>query len=104
MHGIIITHGHEDHTGAIGHVLDALPVPVYATALTAGLLEIKMRQFGHTDHPLHVFKAGDVLNWPVQRRDLSRLQHPDGVGLGINTPAGLIVHSAISEVRPHAGG
>jgi len=96
VHGIIITHGHEDHTGAIGHVLDALPVPVYATALTAGLLEIKMRQFGHTDHPLHIFKAGDVLRLGPFSIETFHVCHsiPDGVGLGINTPIGLIVHSS----------
>ena len=96
VRGIIVTHGHEDHTGAIGHVLDALPVPVYATALTAGLLEIKMRQFGHTDHPLHVFKAGDVLQLGPFSVETFHVCHsiPDGVGLGINTPAGLIVHSS----------
>ena len=96
VHGIVITHGHEDHTGAIGHVLDALPVPVYATALTAGLLEIKMRQFGHTDHPLHIFQAGDVLQLGPFRLETFHVCHsiPDGVGLGINTPVGLIVHSS----------
>src|SRR3970040_1043072 len=42
VHGIIVTHGHEDHTGAITHVLDDINAPVYATSLTAGLLELKM--------------------------------------------------------------
>jgi|AMZC01.1.fsa_nt_AMZC01001093.1_4 ribonuclease J len=96
VHGIIVTHGHEDHTGAIGHVLDAIPVPVYATALTAGLLEIKMLQFGHADHPLHVFKAGDVLTLGPFTVETFHVCHsiPDGVGLGINTPIGLVVHSS----------
>ena len=96
IHGIVVTHGHEDHTGAIGHVLEAIPVPVYATSLTAGLLEVKMRQSGHPNHPLHVFKAGDVLQLGPFSIETFHVCHsiPDGVGLGINTPVGLVVHSS----------
>jgi len=96
IHGIVVTHGHEDHTGAIGHVLDAIPAPVYATSLTAGLLEVKMRQSGHADHPLHVFKAGDTLALGPYSVETFHVCHsiPDGVGLGINTPIGLVVHSS----------
>jgi ribonuclease J len=96
IHGIIVTHGHEDHTGAISHVLDSINAPVYATALTAGLLEIKMRQGGHRDHPLHVCKAGDVLELGPFSIETFHVCHsiPDGVGLGINTPVGLVVHSS----------
>ncbi|MCZ2098404.1 MAG: ribonuclease J [Anaerolineae bacterium] len=96
IHGVIVTHGHEDHTGAIGHVLDAIKAPVYATALTAGLLEVKMRQSGHADHPLIVFRAGDTLECGVFRVETFHVCHsiPDGVGLGITTPAGLVVHSS----------
>ncbi|MBN1679429.1 MAG: ribonuclease J [Anaerolineae bacterium] len=95
IHGILITHGHEDHIGAIGHVLSAIPAPVYATALTAGLMEIKMRQAGHADHPLHVFKAGDVLDVGPFSVETFHVCHsiPDAVGFGINTPLGLLVHS-----------
>ncbi len=95
VHGIVITHGHEDHTGAISHVLDAIPAPVYATPLTAGLLEIKMEQGGHRDHPLNVFKPGDVVEVGPFKVESFHVCHsiPDSVGLGINTPVGLIVHS-----------
>jgi len=96
IHGILVTHGHEDHTGAIGHVLDSIPAPVYATSLTAGLLEVKMRQSGHAEHPLHVFKAGDTLALGPYNIETFHVCHsiPDGVGLGINTPIGLVVHSS----------
>lgn len=96
IRGIVVTHGHEDHTGAIGHVLDSISAPVYATALTAGLLEIKMRQSGHGDHPLIIFRAGDTLDLGVFQVETFHVCHsiPDGVGLGITTPVGLIVHSS----------
>jgi ribonuclease J len=96
IHGIVITHGHEDHTGAIGHVLEFIKAPVYATRLTAGLLEVKMRQAGHGDHPLHVFKAGDTLQLGPFEVEPFHVSHsiPDSVGLGINTPVGLVVHSS----------
>jgi ribonuclease J len=96
IHGIIVTHGHEDHTGAIGHVLDGIQAPVYATPLTAGLLEVKMRQFGHGNSPLHVFKAGDILELGPFSVETFHVCHsiPDSVGLGIDTPVGLVVHSS----------
>lgn len=96
VHGVVVTHGHEDHTGAIGHVLDVIRAPVYATALTAGLLEVKMRQSGYGDHPLNVFKAGDRLQLGIFDIETFHVCHsiPDGVGLGITTPVGLIVHSS----------
>jgi ribonuclease J len=96
IHGIVITHGHEDHTGAIGHVLEFIKAPVYATRLTAGLLEVKMRQAGHGEHPLHVFKAGDTLQLGPFMVEPFHVCHsiPDSVGLGITTPIGLVVHSS----------
>jgi ribonuclease J len=96
VHGILITHGHEDHIGAIGHVLDYIKVPVYATSLTTGLLQVKLRQAGHGTHPLHIMKAGDVIDAGPFSVETFHVCHsiPDGVGLGINTPVGLIVHSS----------
>jgi ribonuclease J len=96
IHGIVVTHGHEDHTGAIAHVLDEIDAPVYATALTAGLLDIKMKQANHDSHPLHIFRAGDVLKLGPFDVETFHVCHsiPDCVGLGINTPVGLLVHSS----------
>jgi ribonuclease J len=96
IHGIVVTHGHEDHTGAIAHVLDEIDAPVYATALTAGLLDIKMKQANHGSHALHIFRAGDVLKLGPFDVETFHVCHsiPDCVGLGINTPVGLLVHSS----------
>ena len=60
---ILLTHGHEDHTGAIVHVLEYFQVPIYATRLTAGLLDVKLRQAKlNQQTDVHVFKAGDTLD------------------------------------------
>ncbi len=93
---ILITHGHEDHTGAIAHVLQHFHVPVYATRLTAGLLEFKIKQAKLRDQvKLHVFNAGDVLRLGPFTVETFHVCHsiPDCVGLGITTPAGLVIHT-----------
>jgi ribonuclease J len=96
VRAIIVTHGHEDHTGAIRHVLEAIPAPVYATPLTRGLLEAKLSRGGGLDKvTLQTVKAGDEKRLGPFSVEFFHVCHsiPDGVGLGITTPAGLIVHS-----------
>jgi len=96
VRGIIITHGHEDHTGAIHHVLEQIQAPIYATALTRGLLEVKLARNGMLHKAeLHTVQAGETVRIGVFRVDFFHVCHsiPDGVGLGIETPAGLVVHS-----------
>ncbi|MCC7446336.1 MAG: ribonuclease J [Anaerolineae bacterium] len=96
LRGIIVTHGHEDHTGAIQHVVSALPAPIYATPLTRGLLEVKLKQARLLDQvEMVTFRAGDTLELGPFAVETFHVCHsiPDGVGLGINTPVGLIVHS-----------
>ena len=58
VRGIVLTHGHEDHIGALPYVLRELNVPVYGTALTIGLLEAKLKEAGIKDAKLHVQKQG----------------------------------------------
>jgi ribonuclease J len=97
IHGILYTHGHEDHTGGVAHVIDAFRgVPIYATPLTAALLEVKLRDARlDKETEINVFKAGDVLNVGPFRVETFHQCHsiPDCVGFGINTPYGLIIHS-----------
>jgi len=95
--GIFITHGHEDHTGAIKHILDDIQAPIYATALTTGLLENKLTRGGLLDRAdIHTIKAGDTVQvgsyFSVETFHVCH-SIPDGIGLGIQTPVGLIVHS-----------
>jgi ribonuclease J len=96
VRGIIVTHGHEDHTGAIRHVLETVQAPIYATRLTRGLLEVKLRRGGlHAEVDLNTIEAGDQVEIGPFKIEFFHVCHsiPDGVGLGITTPAGLIVHS-----------
>jgi ribonuclease J len=96
VRGIIVTHGHEDHTGAVRHVLEQVNAPIYASALTRGLLEVKLSRGGMLDKAqLNTIEAGKTINIGPFEVEFFHVCHsiPDGVGLGITTPLGLIVHS-----------
>ena len=94
--GIVITHGHEDHTGAISHVFEEIQAPIYATRLTRGLLEVKLARNGLLERAkLHTINAGDKVNIGPVNVEFAHVCHsiPDGVALGITTGAGLVVHT-----------
>ncbi len=96
VRGIVITHGHEDHTGAIRHLLDDIPAPIYATKLTRGLLEVKLARGGMLkEAKLNTVRAGEALELGPFKLEFFHVCHsiPDCVGLGITTPAGLVVHT-----------
>lgn len=96
VRGIVITHGHEDHTGAIHHVLQEINVPIYATPLTRGLLEVKLGKNGLANKAmLNTVHAGEKAQIGVFEVEFFHVCHsiPDGIGLGIRTPLGLVVHS-----------
>ena len=93
--GIVITHGHEDHIGAIHHVLNDIPAPVYATPLTLGLIEGKLaRNNASAKAELNKVEAGGQVEIGPFKVEFFHVCHsiPDAVGLGITTPAGLVVH------------
>jgi len=96
IRAIVITHGHEDHIGALSHFLEEFNVPVYATRLTRGLIGVKIRQKHVLERAmLHTYAPGDTIKIGPFTVEPYHVCHsiPDGVGLGITTPAGLIVHS-----------
>lgn len=93
---ILVTHGHEDHVGALPFLLQDISAPIYATRLTAGLIEVKLRQAKLLDEvDLRVFKAGDAFQIGAFSIEPFHVAHsiPDCVGFGITTPVGLIVHT-----------
>jgi ribonuclease J len=94
--GIIITHGHEDHTGAIHHLMEQIQAPIYATPLTRGLVELKLSRGGLLNQvSLNTVQAGEMVQTGPFKVEFFHVCHsiPDGVGLGIGTPEGLIIHS-----------
>lgn len=96
IRAVVITHGHEDHIGALPHFLEEFNVPVYATRLTQGLIDVKLKR-SHISGgvTMHTYAPGDVIRIGPFTIEPYHVCHsiPDGVGLGITTPAGLIVHS-----------
>ena len=96
VRGIIATHGHEDHIGAIRHVIEEIDAPIFATPLTRGLIEVKLSRGGLLDKAnLNTIEAGHTVNIGPFQVEFFHVCHsiPDGVGLGITSPAGLVVHS-----------
>ncbi|MDQ3245546.1 MAG: ribonuclease J [Pseudomonadota bacterium] len=94
--GIILTHGHEDHIGALPYLAEELKVPLYATPFTAGLIAGKLEEEGLTGHvKLHVIdRDGSVEVGPFKVRFVA-LAHsiPEGNGLVIDTPHGRVFHT-----------
>jgi len=97
LHGILYTHGHEDHSGAVSHVIEAFPgTPVFATPMTGGILEVKLREAKLLEKTkINIFKAGDTVEVGPFKIESFHMCHsiPDCVGFGIHTPHGVIVHS-----------
>jgi ribonuclease J len=94
--GIVITHGHEDHIGAIQHLLADVHAPVYATRLTRGLVEVKLARNGLANRAqLIQIQAGETVQIGPFKVETFHVCHsvPDAIGLGITTPAGLVVHT-----------
>lgn len=97
LHGILYTHGHEDHTGAIAHVIEAFPgTPAWATPLTAAMLAAKLKEARLQERcELNIFQPGDDFRLGPFTIESFHVCHsiPDCVGFGIDTPQGLIVHT-----------
>ena len=96
IRGIIFTHGHEDHIGAVHHLLEEVQAPIYGTPLTLGLVKVKLSRRGMLDAAkLKTVKAGERIHIGPFKIDFFHVCHsiPDSVGLGIETPEGLIVQS-----------
>lgn len=95
LRGIIITHGHEDHTGGLPYLLREFNVPVYGTRLTLGLIGAKLEQFNIKKPRLIEISPEQQLQIGSFKVNFIRVCHsiPDGVGLAIETPLGYVVHT-----------
>jgi len=96
VHGIIVTHGHEDHIGALPYVLKKVNVPVYGTELTLGLIENKLSEHEMMDSvDLRKIKAGQTVSLGPFKVEFIRSTHSiaDSVALAIETPMGVVFHT-----------
>ncbi len=92
----VITHGHEDHIGALPYVMRQISdVPVYGTRLTLGILEGRLKENGVDSGSLHPVRQGEIINAGCFTVGFIRVNHsiPDACGLSIKTPIGMIVHT-----------
>lgn len=98
--GLVLTHGHEDHIGAIPYLLKKIKVPIYGTALTIGLLENKLKEHRLGKVDLNVVKAGDNIKLGKMEVEWINVNHsiPDACALAVKTPLGYIYHSGDFKV------
>ena len=102
LKGIILTHGHEDHTGALPFLLKEFEVPVYGTALTLALVREKLREHALDDVQLISVKPRDSITLGCFSIEFIRVTHSivDGVGLAIKTPVGTVIHTGDFKLDP----
>lgn len=96
IRGIILTHGHEDHIGAVPYVLKELDVPIYTTPLTAALIELKLEEHDLLyNSQIFTKKAGSSFRLGCFNIEFIHVNHsiPDAVALAIKTPLGTIIHT-----------
>ncbi len=95
IRGIVVTHGHEDHIGALPYVLREINVPVYGTKLTIGLLENKLKEYNIQNAKLNRIKPGGKIKLGCFTVEFIRTSHSiaDAVALAIYTPVGTIIHT-----------
>ena len=109
IRGMILTHGHEDHIGAVPYVLRELDVPIYTTPLTAALVELKLEEHDLLyNTQIFTKKTGSVFRLGCFTVEFIHVNHsiPDSVALAIGTPLGTVVHTGDFkiDVTPISGG
>ena len=107
--GLVVTHGHEDHIGAVPYLLKKINVPIYATALTIGLIESKLKEHRlNGSAKLNVVKYGQTIHVGCMGVEYVYVNHsiPDAASVIIKSPAGLIVHTGDFKIdcTPSRGG
>ena len=103
--GIVLTHGHEDHIGALSYLLKEINVPVFGTPFTLGMVRHRLEEFGILHYStLHSVVPGDKIRLGVFEIEFIRVSHSvvDCVGLAIYTPFGLVVHTGDFKISNSA--
>lgn len=104
LRGIVLTHGHEDHVGAVPYLLEVCEAPIYGPPYALGVLAERLAQhpIGQLDHEIHAFKPGDKISLGGFEVEPYRVTHsmPDCTGLIVRTPQGVVVHSGDFKVDP----
>ena len=102
VRAVVLTHGHEDHTGALPFLLKEINVPVYGTPLTLGLVKEKLKEHNLEHVELIPVAPREVINIGEFSIEFMRVTHSivDGVGLGIKTPVGSVVHTGDFKLDP----
>lgn len=92
---ILLTHGHEDHVGALPYVLKEINVPVYGSRLTMGIVEGKLKEHNLNNCNLQRVKPRDTIQIGPFNIEFIRVSHsiPDAMGIAIHTPVGIVVHT-----------
>lgn len=100
LRAFIITHGHEDHIGAIPYAMDKFQVPVYGTKFTLALVDHKLHEKGINNADLRCIAAGDVIEIGCFRIEFIKVSHSiaGAVALAITTPVGVIIHTGDFKV------
>jgi ribonuclease J len=104
-----MTHGHEDHIGAVAYLMRELSAPIYATPLTAGLISLKLQEHGlDKKTELNIIKPGEAIKLGCFKVEPIHINHsiPDAVSFAIKTPIGTLVHTGDFKVdtTPISGG
>jgi ribonuclease J len=95
LRAIFLTHGHEDHIGALPYILHQINVPVYCSPLTAGLVKVKLKEAKIKNAQINIINPGDAVKEGPFTVEPFSVAHsvPDSTGLAIKTPVGIVIHT-----------
>ncbi|MEX2158215.1 MAG: ribonuclease J [Dehalococcoidia bacterium] len=95
LRAIFLTHGHEDHIGALPYILHQINVPVYCSPLTAGLVKVKLKEAKIKNAQVNIINPGDAVKEGPFTVEPFSVAHsvPDSTGLAIRTPVGIVIHT-----------
>jgi len=102
VRGLVVTHGHEDHYGAVPYLLERLGIPVFASRLAAGLIRSKLKEKGPKRAKVREVSPGEYLRLGSLSFEFIRLTHsvPDAMAVALRTPLGTVIHTGDFKLDP----